>query len=141
MIKYSLNCKKCSHAFDSWFASSKEFEKLKKLKLMNCPNCNSLVIQKSIMSPRVAFKISKNNENQSIKLKEVRSKIKEFQNYVEKNFEFVGENFSYEARSIYYENKKFKKGIYGTASKKDIKDLKDEGIETVAIPWVKDREN
>ena len=37
--------------------------------------------------------------------------------------------------------KNLKKGIYGTASKKDIKDLKDEGIETVAIPWVKDREN
>ena len=35
MIKYNLLCKKCKYNFDSWFASSKEFEKLKKLKLIN----------------------------------------------------------------------------------------------------------
>ena len=30
MIKYNLLCKKCDLTFDSWFASSKEFDKLKK---------------------------------------------------------------------------------------------------------------
>ena len=30
MIKYKLECKNCETTFDSWFASSKEFEKLKK---------------------------------------------------------------------------------------------------------------
>ena len=30
MIKYKLFCKECDLIFDSWFASSKEFEKLKK---------------------------------------------------------------------------------------------------------------
>ncbi|WP_435163172.1 hypothetical protein [Candidatus Pelagibacter bacterium nBUS_25] len=30
MIKYKLACKNCETTFDSWFASSKEFEKLKK---------------------------------------------------------------------------------------------------------------
>ena len=49
MIKYKLKCKKCNNIFDSWFASSKEFEKLKKIKLINCTNCNSLEIDKSIM--------------------------------------------------------------------------------------------
>ena len=33
MIKYLLNCKSCSLEFESWFASSKEFDKLKKLNL------------------------------------------------------------------------------------------------------------
>ena len=28
MIKYKLSCKNCDLSFDSWFASSKEFEKL-----------------------------------------------------------------------------------------------------------------
>jgi len=28
MIKYSLNCKNCDLTFESWFASSKEYEKL-----------------------------------------------------------------------------------------------------------------
>ena len=30
MIKYNLICKDCTISFDSWFSSSKEFEKLKK---------------------------------------------------------------------------------------------------------------
>ena len=53
----------------------------------------------------------------------------------------LGENFAYEARSVHYNNKKRKKGIYGNASKKEIKELKEEGIETEVIPWVDDREN
>ena len=28
MIKYSLKCKSCDYIFESWFASSKEYEKL-----------------------------------------------------------------------------------------------------------------
>ena len=36
MIKYSLKCKNCDLNFESWFASSKEYEKLKKKKLLNC---------------------------------------------------------------------------------------------------------
>ena len=30
MIKYRLTCKNCNISFDSWFASSREYEKLKK---------------------------------------------------------------------------------------------------------------
>ena len=44
MIKYKLLCKDCSKDFESWFSSSKEFEKLKKTKFLNCPNCNSFNI-------------------------------------------------------------------------------------------------
>ena len=29
MIKYKLSCKNCKLIFDSWFASSKEYDKLK----------------------------------------------------------------------------------------------------------------
>ena len=32
MIKYSLLCKNCEITFESWFANSKEYEKLKKKK-------------------------------------------------------------------------------------------------------------
>ena len=48
MIKYNLLCGSCSENFDSWFASSKEFEKLKKLNLINCPNCKSFDVKKSL---------------------------------------------------------------------------------------------
>ena len=99
MIKFRLFCKKCSKDFDSWFASSKEYEKLKKSKLLNCPKC------------------------------------------IENNFDYVGNNFAYEARSIHYNNKKREKGIYGNASKKEVDELLEEGIDTEIIPWVNDKEN
>ena len=38
MIKYKLACNKCKITFDSWFASSEEYEKLKKKKLLVCYN-------------------------------------------------------------------------------------------------------
>ena len=141
MIKYQLNCKKCGNIFDSWFASSKEFEKLKKMNLISCSICNSSKIEKSIMSPKILSSLKFKEEKPSNKFNEVKSKIKEFQNYIEKNFDYVGENFTYEARSIHYGNKKSKKGIYGKASSKDVKELKEEGIEALQIPWVKDTEN
>ncbi len=141
MIKYQLKCNACENIFDSWFASSKEFEKLKKIKLINCNKCNSLNIDKSIMSPRISSKSTIKHKKTPEKMNEVKSKIKEFQTYIKNNFEYVGENFSYEARSIHYGNKKFKKGIYGNASKKDIKELSDEGIDTTMIPWINDKEN
>ena len=53
----------------------------------------------------------------------------------------MGDNFAYEARSIHYNEKKKEKGIYGTASKKDIKELKEEGIDAQMIPWVEDKKN
>ena len=57
MIKYSLICKKCDLAFDSWFASSKEYDKLKIKELINCHGCGSLKVQKNLMAPKL---ISKN---------------------------------------------------------------------------------
>ena len=80
MIKYKLNCKDCGNIFDSWFASSKEFEKLKKVKLINCSICNSFKIEKSIMSPQIASNLKSNKkEATSLKIKQVKAKIKEFQ--------------------------------------------------------------
>jgi hypothetical protein len=53
----------------------------------------------------------------------------------------VGNNFAYEARAIHYNEKNKEKGIYGTASKKDLKELKEEGIDAQMIPWVEDKKN
>ena len=141
MIKYQLNCKNCKNVFDSWFASSIEFEKLKKMKMINCSLCDSLKIEKSLMSPRISTSKNLNNENNSKKYKEIKFKIKEFQSYINKNFKYVGENFTYEARSIHYGNKKTKKPIFGKASSNEIKELNEEGIHTSIVPWIDEKEN
>ena len=139
MIKYRLICKDCDTIFDSWFSSSKEYEKLNKKKFLNCHICNSLSIEKTLMSPSIFM--SKNDpktDNQIQKYKKTKDTILKHQKFIKKNFDYVGENFAYEARSVYYKNKKASKGIYGTATKKDLKELKEEGIETELIPWIKD---
>ena len=53
MIKYNLICK-CNCTFDSWFASSEEFGRLIKRKLITCIECNSNNVNKSIMAPNVS---------------------------------------------------------------------------------------
>ncbi len=142
MIKYKLICKKCKNSFDSWFASSKEYEKLIKKKLLSCHICESKNVEKTLMAPKLITKSKLENLNQkNLKFKEINKRIKEYQKFIKKNFEYVGENFAYEARSIHYDKKKNVKGIYGTASKKEITELKEEGIEAETIPWVNDKSN
>ena len=142
MIKYKLTCKNCNSSFDSWFASSREYEKLKKLKYLNCLYCNSIKVEKTLMAPSVLntkdkiVSISKDK-----KLYKIKNKIKEYQKFIKKNFNYVGDNFVNEARSIHYKNKKKSKGIYGNATYNEISELKDEGIETDVIPWFNDNEN
>ena len=64
-----------------------------------------------------------------------------YQKFIKNNFKYVGENFAYEARSIHYDEKKKLKGIYGSASKDDLKQLKEEGIDAQIIPWIDENEN
>ena len=143
MIKYNLLCKKCDLIFDSWFASSKEFDKLKKKELINCHSCGSLKVEKNLMAPKLINKTlsDKNDKKDLLKYQKIKKKINEYQKFIKSNFDYVGENFAYEARSIHYNNKKRNKGIYGTASKKDLKELKEEGIDTQIIPWVENESN
>ena len=142
MIKYNLTCKKCNNLFDSWFPSSKEYEKLKSLKHINCPNCNSLTIEKSLMSPNVLnSKKEKSEIVRNEKYVQVKNKIKEYQKFIKNNLEYVGENFAYEARSIHYNNKKNSKGIYGKATIDEVKELDEEGIKTEIIPWINEQDN
>ena len=140
MIKYELKCNSCQNKFESWFGSSKEYERVKKLKLLSCVKCKSVNVDKSLMSPNV-ISSKENIIKNSDKNNKIKKKIIEYQNFIKKNLDYVGDNFSYEVRSIHYNKKKPKKGIYGKSSMKEVKELKDEGIDTEVIPWIKDLEN
>ena len=142
MIKYKLICKNCEFKFDSWFASSSEYERLKKKKLLNCHNCSSMQVEKTIMAPQLINSKTKIEEKIKLeKLNKVKKTIMGYQKFIKENFKYVGDNFAYEARSIHYNGKKKSKGIYGSASKDDLKELKEEGIDTQMIPWIDENEN
>ncbi len=135
MIKYNLKCKH-NHEFESWFLDSKEFEKLKSKKIIECTLCGTNIIQKSIMSPNVLNKKQKEKNAKILKdYKKMQSHLIKIQKFVEKNFEYVGENFSREVRNIYYDKRK-NKNIYGKATIKETEELKEEGIEVGSIPWL-----
>ena len=135
MIKYNLKCNN-KHEFDSWFLDSKEFEKLKLKKMIECSFCGTKSIDKTIMSPNIGIKeLEEKGFKTSNKLEKVRSDLLKMRNFIEKNFEYVGTNFPREVRNIYYDKRK-NKNIYGKATQEESEQLKDEGIELTAVPWI-----
>ena len=136
MIKYNLKCHN-EHEFESWFSSSEEFEKLTKKKLLECIYCSSKKIDKSIMAPMVSNSKNKNNEFEIIikNLKNQKNKLLKLRKYIEKNFDYVGKDFSKRVKEIYYD-KDNKKAIYGTTTSEERKELSEEGIDLLSIPWV-----
>ena len=140
MIKYNLKCNN-KHEFESWFSSSKEFEKLRKKNLIECIYCKSKKVEKSIMSPVVLNKEEKIEQKKSLEnFKKVQTELIKIRKFVEKNFENVGKNFPREVRNVYYDNRK-NKNIYGQATPKDAEELREEGIEIASSPWVDKPEN
>ncbi len=140
MIKYNLKCIN-NHEFESWFSDSNEFDKLKNKKLLECIYCSSKKISKSIMSPMISVTKEKKIEFEKLNryLREEKNQLIKMRNYIEKNFEYVGENFSKKVREIYYD-KKSKKVIYGRTTLDERKELEEEGINLLTIPWL-DKEN
>ena len=136
MIKYNLKCHN-DHEFESWFSDSSEFDNLKKKKLLECIFCLSKKVNKSIMAPMIAGSKEKTEEviDLDIAFTNKKNKLLQLRKYIENNFEFVGENFSSKVREIYYD-KREKKTIYGTTTAEERKELEDEGIDLLSVPWV-----
>ena len=136
MIKYNLKCVN-KHEFESWFSESKEFDRLKKKKLIECIFCHTKNVEKSIMSPRILNSRDLKNQNEipNIKMKNFKNDLQNLRKFVEKNFEYVGDKFSEKVRDVYYD-KKSKKSIYGIVSPEEREELSEEGIDLLSIPWV-----
>ena len=140
MIKYLLKCNN-RHEFESWFSESKEYEKLKKRKLIECIFCKSKKVDKSIMSPNIVVKNKiKEKEFNNKEFKKIQKELTKMRKFVKKNFLFVGDQLPKKAREIYYDNKK-NKNIYGTATFDEKLELEEEGIDLVGIPWIDNKEN
>lgn len=134
MIKYQLKCE-CGKEFESWFGSSKEFDKLEKKKMLSCICGTSNKISKQLMSPQVRGAANTDGDKQKEIYQNVQKKLADLRKYVEKNAEYVGDKFASEARSIYYDKKNVR-NIYGVTTPEETSELLDEGIEVSSVPWV-----
>ncbi len=139
MIKYTLNCKN-GHQFDSWFSDSESFEKLKKNGHLECAICSSKKIEKSLMAPRISSDSERKNKTLISAQSTLEKEIRALKKKIKKTAIDVGENFPTEARAMHYGEKK-EKPIIGKTTLDEAKDLADEGIPFIPLPWSDDKVN
>ena len=139
MIKYTLNCNN-GHQFDSWFSSSQAFEKLKKNGHLECAICSSKKVEKSLMSPRINSASDGKKETLISAQTALEKEIKTLKKKIMTTATDVGENFSKEARAIHYGEKE-EKPIIGKATADEARDLAEEGIPFIPLPWADDKTN
>jgi hypothetical protein len=132
VIVFNLICKECSFEFEGWFDSSKDFDKQKSKKIINCPSCNSLLIKKSLMAPNLSIKTNSKKINNQKKI--IANNIKKYKKIIEKNFDYVGDNFTEEAKKMKY-GEVNERPIYGEANHEQTKELIEEEISIVPLPW------
>jgi hypothetical protein len=152
VIRYALACA-AGHEFDSWFADSAAYDKQRKKKLVACPACGSIKVEKAIMAPRLGGN-SKEREvvgntpppavnpvaMLSPQEKEIRQKLRELRDHLTHNAENVGPKFPDQARKMHYGDIEHR-SIYGEASPKDAQALAEEGIEFHPLPVLPDDKN
>ena len=134
MIKYTLQCDNF-HQFESWFASSTAFDKLKSSNLLSCEVCGSSTISKCLMAPSVKVKsdvqAAETLQQQTTKKA---SLIQELRKTVERTCEYVGDNFAKEARAI-HDGESPKRSIYGKTTIQQAKSLHEDGVPITPLPW------
>jgi hypothetical protein len=168
MIRYALRCER-GHTFESWFQDSSAFDAQVKRKLVSCPACDSVKVEKAIMAPRVVAKKGREQGRARVEPapvpatpapastpaegpattptpllmaqeRELRVKLKELRDHIVKNADNVGERFPNEARKMHYGDIEHRP-IYGEASPEEARELIDEGIDVSPLPVLPDDRN
>jgi len=137
MIIFNLKCFNCDFNFEGWFENSKEYLKQNKKNLINCPSCESTNIDKGLMAPNLNKK--SNSKKKNIK-KSLASNMSKLKKIIEKNFDYVGENFTEEAKKIKYGEVE-ERSIYGEATLEQTKELIEEEIDIVPLPFTSKKTN
>ncbi len=137
MIIFNLKCQECEYKFEGWFESSDEFSKQKKRNLINCPSCESTNISKGLMAPNLN---KKSNAKNFKKKNTIATNIKKLKKEIEKNFDYVGNDFTEEAKKMKYGEAK-ERSIYGEATLEQTKELIEEEIEILPLPFSSKKSN
>lgn len=147
MIRFSLKCQK-SHEFEAWFQNSVAFEEQSVNQKVVCPRCGSTKVTKALMAPGIATSRSKQRQTESANSRQMaklldskyREAVKNIRQHIMKHSEYVGDRFASEARKIHY-GEETERGIHGEATREDVEDLVEEGIDVIPIPQDPDEKN
>ena len=138
-IKFSLVCCDCDAKFEGWFPSNDQYERQLVSGKLLCPMCDSKNVRKDIMAPNLKKKSNQSKARNIPNLMmsgKARQILKTIEQTVKKEFTDVGKQFAQEARKASKGERDEK--IYGTATKKEIKQLEKEGIDIFPVPEIKD---
>ena len=83
------------------------------------------------MTPNVS---KKSNSNTTTRNNPIASNVKKLKKIIEKEFDYVGDKFTEEAKKIKYGEVK-ERAIYGEASIEQTKELIDEDIDVLPLPF------
>ena len=139
MIVFNLTCGN-DHRFEGWFASTADFERQQQATLLNCPLCGSTQVHKGLHAPYLntgsmieAQQPEPQARGTSGQYANVNDEVTRFVEHLIANTEDVGNAFPEEARKIHYRESPDRK-IRGQASTDEVQELREEGIEVVALP-------
>jgi hypothetical protein len=153
MRVFNLACD-LEHLFEGWFASGDEFDRQLRSKLIACPVCESVCIEKRLHAPyvnrggnahamRTVNDAHKPNlpapaESAAHSAMALDPRMESLQHQLAQKIraltENVGKNFADEARAMHYEEKPFR-AIRGQSTPDETRDLIDEGIAVIPVPF------
>jgi hypothetical protein len=137
MIVFDLLCSS-GHAFEGWFASGAEFDRQKEARLVCCPVCDGIHVERR---PSAKVRVAKAPMAAPVPVPAAHgdaiagippgllAKLRE----VVRNSEDVGERFPEEARKIHYDEAPAR-SIRGQASREEAEALSEEGIDFSQLP-------
>jgi hypothetical protein len=135
MIVFDLACDN-NHSFEGWFGSADDFALQANAGYIACPVCGSVEVTRQLSAPHVNTRSGGNpaDESQIVSVANAAQELrKKFIEHVLSSTEDVGHRFPEEARKIFYKETP-ERAIRGTASSQEVGQLKEEGIDVMAIP-------
>ncbi len=152
MIHYSLLCEN-RHAFDAWFKNADAYEEQVRLGIVTCPICSTRKVEKSIMAPAVSRSGAETrstpetagNEKMSFSAghpqqAQLRAALRQLRDKVMAEADYVGDQFATEARRIHLHETE-PRGIYGEATKDEVADMIEDGVEFMPLPQLPEDHN
>lgn len=135
MIQYALKCEE-GHQFESWFQSAAAFDSLAAAGHLSCAMCGSSKVEKALMAPRVTSKgeAAEMTPVLSHPQSDVEKAVVELRRKVEENSDYVGDKFAQEAHAM-HQGEKPERSIYGEARLDQAKDLIEDGVPLVPLPF------
>jgi hypothetical protein len=134
MIVFNLSCDN-AHRFEGWFGSADDFTSQAESGSIACPVCGSVEIEKMLSAPYVKTRAAGDTEgSKAVSVANAAQMLRQkFVEQVIESTENVGRRFPEEARKIFYKEIP-QRAIRGTATGKEVAELKEEGIDVLSVP-------